>query len=119
MSDINYDKDIKQPTVDQCTAREKVYEDDDTVAYAIWFPQMGGYCAMCVAIFDKQWYITRGGGAVGGCVDLLVWHNGDFPFSDEDQNPRKLHLCDPHQFIDFGKALAEINDKREVSEGEG
>ena len=42
------------------------------------------------------------------CVDLYIWHDGEFPFSEEDDGrpPYLVHHCDITQFIRFGRALA-------------
>ncbi len=100
---------ITEPTADQCSNKEKVFEDEHKVAYAIWYPQMGGYVGKAVAIFDKKWTVYPHGAAEGGCIDMLVWNDGEFPFGDG--NPREIHHCDPEQFVDFGKALAEMNER--------
>ncbi len=102
---------IKEPTAEQCTQNEKVFENDDTIGYAIWFPQMGGYVGKSVALFDKSWKENENGSSEKGCIDIYVWHNGTFPFGDEEDNPREIHLCDPEQFIDFGKKLSDLNEK--------
>ncbi len=102
----------KEPTAEQCTNKDKVFEDERNVGYAIWYPQMGGYVGKAIAIFDKQWTVYPHGAAEGGCIDVLVWHDGEFPFRGEDgDQPVVLHHCDPEQFIEFGKALAEINER--------
>src|SRR3990172_2007725 len=95
-------EEIKEPTSDQCSAQAKVYEDDHQVGYAIWYPQMGGYVGKAVALVRPYM-----GGA--GCIDVLVWHDGMFPFGDEDRPPVSLHHCDPAQFIEFGETLSKLN----------
>ncbi len=100
----------KEPTYGQCNNRAVVFEDRDCIAYACYYPQMGGYGGKCIAIFDKNWTQYDNGCAYGGCIDVLVWHDGDFPFSDEDSLPRELHHCDPTQFIEFGEFLQDINE---------
>jgi hypothetical protein len=106
---------IKLPTPDQCSGLEKVFEDDDKIGYAVWYPQMGGYVGRAVALFDKEWqHSEESGCSIGGCIEIYVWHDGEFPFSDDGeraQQPAHLHHCDPEQFIAFGKKLKEINDK--------
>lgn len=103
---------MTEPTPEQCSSRAKVFEDDHRNGFAIWYPQMGGYSGRAVAVFDKQW-IEFEQSAEGGCVDVYVWHNGDFPFH-EGENPALMHHCDPQQFIDFGKRLKELNDAGKV-----
>lgn len=100
---------IKAPSGKQCNNHEKVYEDENQVGYAIWYPQMGGYVGKAVALFDKEWE-DRGTSAVGGCIDVLVWHDGEFPFGDDEDEPRRIHHCDPEQFVVFGQKLAELNE---------
>ena len=99
---------MKEPTGDQCTKKEKVFEDEDRVGYAVWYPQMGGYVGKTVALFDKHWKESSGGVRHGGCIDVFVWHDGDWPFGGE--NPREIHHCEPEQFIEFGEAPRDINN---------
>ena len=101
------------PTSEQCTAKAKVWEDNDRIGYAIWYPQMGGYVGAAIALFDKKWKSYSTGAAEGGCIDVYVWHDGEFPFSD-GENPCLLHHCNPEQFIEFGKTLTEINQGEKV-----
>jgi len=106
--------DKTEPTGEQCNKREKVYDNGSRVGYAIWYPQMGGYVGKAVAVFDKQW-IVSGDSHQGGCIDLYVWHDGEFPFSEDDERkPAYIHHCDPEQFIRFGEALKEINEKGKI-----
>lgn len=100
--------DVIEPTAEECSANKKVFEDDTTIGYAIWYPQMGGYAGKAVALMDKQWTECRS----GWCFDVLVWHDGEFPFSGEDgDKPCRLHHCDPEQFISFGEKVAELNER--------
>lgn len=104
----------KEPTADQCRATAKVYESEGQVGYAIWYPQMGGYVGKAIAICSRSWYEDEATGiGSGGCVDMYIWHDGEFPFghaSEFKQEPRQLHHCDPDQFIQFGYALKALND---------
>ncbi len=102
--------DVKEPTAEQCSAKDKVYEDESRVGYAIWYPQMGGYVGKAVALLDKEWSETENGARMGGCFDVLVWHDGEFPLRGEDgEQPVRLHHCNPEQFIEFGKEVADLN----------
>jgi len=92
--------DFTEPTVEQCSSNEKMGEDEYTVAYALWFPQMGGYQGKAVARFNKN--------EEEPCIDLFVWHDGEFPFGDEDEKPRFLHLCSAAQFVKFGETLMRL-----------
>lgn len=95
---------LKEPTCEQCSANEKVAEDDHTVSYAIWYPQMGGYVGKAIATFAK-------GEGTEGCFDVLVWHDGEFPFRGEGgKQPCQLHHCAAGQFVDFGEAVAELQE---------
>jgi hypothetical protein len=103
---------IREPTSDQCTQNAKVYETEARVGYAIWYPQMGGYIGRAIAIMDKVWEVTAHGATSGGCIDILVWHDGEFPFDGEGgRQPREIHHCDPDQFTIFGTKLSELNSK--------
>ncbi len=81
------------PTAEECSANSKI-EWDGHQCFAAWYPQMGGYTSPCLII---PWE--------GGCFDVFVWHDGEFPFGEEDdvRGPvRQLHHCDAEQFIRFG-----------------
>lgn len=102
---------LKEPTPDQCTARATVAEDDEEIAIASWwYPQMGGYCSVSIIIFTK---VANPSGRYP-CFDALVWHDGEFPFSDHDGHPSRgpvqLHHCSPEQFIRFGEFVGEMMD---------
>ena len=102
---------IKEPTGDECTAKTKVYETDQAIGYAMWYPQMGGYVGKCIVVLDKQW--TDGGHyRLGGCFEAYVWHDGEFPFSEDDGVlPAHIHHCDPKQFVRFGEAVQHLNEQ--------
>lgn len=57
----------REPTADECTHHAIV---DGGVA--IWYPQMGGYVGKAVAFACSD--------EPGSCIDVYVWHDGDFPF---------------------------------------
>ncbi len=90
----------QEPTSDQCNQNVLVGETDHNVAYAIWYPSMGGYVGKAVAVIAK---------GPESCVDVFVWHNGEFPFGEGE--PRKIHHCDPKQFIGFGETLRVLQQK--------
>lgn len=98
---------FSEPTSEQCTTNAKVFEDGSRVGYAIWYPQMGGYVGRAIAVLDKEWMQRDDGAAFGGCIDVLIWHDGEFPFGEGE--PREIHHCDPEQFIRFGEKLKELN----------
>ena len=105
---------IAEPTGEQCEAHALVYESESCMGYAMWYPQMGGYSGKAVAIMDKRWRETKDGQAsVGGCIEVLVWHDGQFPFSnDDDLDPKvvQLHHCGAKQFVEFGETLHRLNE---------
>ena len=102
-----------EPTAEQCSAHEKVFECESRIGYAIWYPQMGGYGGRAITLLDKSWTEYPNGSAIGGCFDVMVWHDGEWPFHD-GENPTELHHCDPQQFIRFGEAIAQLNEKGRV-----
>lgn len=95
---------IPEPTGDQCNQNEVVWENEHEIGYAIWYPQMGGYCGKAIAIINK-----RQAGDEGACITCWIWHDGEFPFSGDDLPPVYMHHCDPEQFVRFGRKLAEFN----------
>jgi hypothetical protein len=96
--------DPKEPTPAECEANAKVFEDADSVGYAIWYPQMGGYCGMAVAVFPKTFQADRDD-PPDACFDAYVWHDGDFPFKEGDGPPVRVHHCSAEQFVEFGNTL--------------
>ena len=96
----------REPTCDECSDYAVVYRTEHQIGHAIWYPQMGGYVGKAVAVMDRRWE-----DGLGGCVDVYVWHDGEFPFSDSDTKPICIHHCDPAQFIRFGEALVELNNR--------
>ena len=93
---------VSEPTGGQCGSNELIFQDEKEAHYAIWYPQMGGYVGRAVAVIEK------GPWGAEACIDVYVWHDGDFPFHDGEP-PRRIHHCNPNQFIDFGKTLVELN----------
>jgi hypothetical protein len=79
-----------EPTGDQCMARS-VVEHDGVKYLATWYPQMGGYVGKCLVTLRDT----------GDCVEVYVWHDGEFPFSDS--NPAVIHHCDIDQFRVFAE----------------
>lgn len=110
---------IKEPTSKECSENALVFVSENKSAYAMWYPQMGGYSARCVVILDGKWTDTPQGMRVGGCFDVLVWHDGEFPFDGEEPglNPAMLHHCDPEQFIRFGQIVQRLNENGRVVTG--
>lgn len=93
-----------EPTAEQCGHHDVVvFETDKKIGYAIWYPSMGGYVSKAVAVMDV-------GG--GGCIDVCVWHDGEFPFKENESSPVCMHHCSPEEFIEFGETLAKLNATR-------
>jgi len=94
---------VPDPTHDQCTNNATVDLGDGLTGVAAWYPQMGGYVSHCVIVPQP-----------GGCMDVYVWHDGDFPFApdhygiENPAEPRRLHHCDGQQFIDLGELLVRL-----------
>lgn len=88
-----------EPTADQCSANELVFETHETIGYAIWYPQMGGYSGKAVAVFWKDQANSN-----NECFDVYVWHDGEWPFH-QGEAPTPLHHCCAKQFIEFGEEI--------------
>jgi len=94
---------FREPTGDECNVNAPIVADDGTQGRAMWYPQMGGYVGRAIAYSDD------------GCVNVFVWHDGEFPFSGESlhegeqpRSPVHLHHCEPDQFIEFGQRLSRL-----------
>ncbi len=79
-----------EPTSEQCNANEQVPNPygGQAPAYAVWWPQMGGYSSRAVITATD-------------CPEAFVWHDGQFPFDGDKRNPVELHLCDADQWIEL------------------
>lgn len=93
----------REPTVEECTANTEIVPK----CFALWYPQMGGYSGKAIAVWS------------GGCWELFIWHDGDFPFSDGDVDgwtdtprvPVNIHHCDSSQFVRFGHTLQQCEQR--------
>lgn len=86
----------KEPTPEACS-EHATFEWNGARCMAIWYPQMGGYVSRCVVVDE------------GGCFGAYIWHNGEFPFSeqhDPEIQPAYVHHCMAEQFIMFGQAVS-------------
>jgi hypothetical protein len=95
---------VREPTAEECSAHTPVTLDETLSGVACWYPQMGGYWGKAVAVAD------------GGCVDVYVWHDGDFPFGEDGRPPVELHHCDGGQFVAFGQFLEAFTQESAIPE---
>ena len=86
-----------EPTPEECSARTKgTWEGQEIIA--TWFPQLGGYVGKAVVV------IENGPADEPDGPDIWVWHNGEFPFTGEDEmSPVNLHVCIPGDHVAFWK----------------
>lgn len=98
----------RQPTPEECSAHAEVDGGE-----AFWFPQLGGYVARAVARVDKC------------CIEVWVWHDGEFPFSGECHNcgsarsPVRLHMDDGFEWQAFGTFVNRLQDAAATDEESG
>lgn len=96
---------MREPTSDECEQGAKLPDVAGCPAYACWYPQMGGYVAKAVVVLTSD-----------GCFEAYIWHDGEFPFSDEDEfcrGPvRHLHHCVAEQFISFGRFVRRLQNAK-------
>lgn len=93
-----------EPTADQCSTAADLPPFNARPCMACWYPQMGGYHGKCVVV---------GPHPGSSCVDVYVWHDGEFPFRGDDptgwegdkRKPARVHHCDVEQFVDFGQLV--------------
>jgi hypothetical protein len=83
----------KEPTAEDCGNNKTLYENNEVIIFACYYPQMGGYSGKCIICKNKN----------NSCFDAYVWHDGEFPFSNE--TPNKIHHCDANQFVKFGNLI--------------
>jgi hypothetical protein len=97
------------PTSDECSKNEKVFainaisNIEEEIGFACWYPQMGGYCGKCIVLTEPS--------ENNCCFDVYIWHDGEFPFTEEGRNPYELHHCSAEQFIDFGNLIKNYQEK--------
>ncbi len=102
--------DVKEPTADQCSAGSAVWAGRGRLGFAAWYPQMGGYVGKAVVIVPVE-------AGPNECFDVLVWHDGEFPFRGEsDGTPVRLHHCMAEQFVRFGETVKRLMPKTEGDE---
>lgn len=97
---------LQQPTSEQATSKAEVILADGRKGYCCWYPQMGGYVGIAIVI------------PTGDCFDVLVWHDGDFPFDDDDDchdGPVTLHHCSAGQFISFGNDMRDFRRRSGIA----
>lgn len=87
-------KQYEEPTAEQCSQEATICEDEESIAFACWYPQMGGYAGKAIVETQKS----------DSCFDVFVWHDGEWPFH-EGEPPTPMHHCCPEQFIEFGKLV--------------
>lgn len=100
VADMAWDPVPDEPTDEQCSAGAAVPTPDGWLAFATWYPQMGGYVGKAVVVFGATPAKDE------ACFEVWVWHDGEFPFA-EGRRPAQLHHCDPEQFVRFGELVAE------------
>ncbi|MCP4967393.1 MAG: hypothetical protein GY926_19445 [bacterium] len=94
---------LRRPINSEAIGRGDRYpeaEVDGSVAFQLWHPQWGGYCAPCVVVFSKS---PQDG--VGGCFDVYEFHDGEFP---TEHNTFRRHYCDADQIVEFGLRIIEM-----------
>lgn len=98
---------LQEPTAEQCTNKNR-WKDESFDYVAFWWPQMGGYCAKAIA------KVLSNRDEDNNCVDVWVWHRGDFPFTegardfnDNVISPAELHICD---FEDWKETLTFLSN---------
>lgn len=110
----------QEPTADQCTRKAPL----GGAWFAMWYPSMGGYVGKAAV-----WI----GDLTIGCVEVLVWHDGEFPFdgsaldgwTGQPRIPVSLHHCDVGQFRTFAADVevlqqqASAEDPKTAVVGEG
>lgn len=115
--DIHWDPQPRRmPTSEECQTNAQIPLTDPhrptQRGYACWYPQMGGYGGKCVVVLDEPQ-----NGADHACFEAFVWHNGQFPFEDEDRwgdatSPAQLHHCDAQQFVKFGNLIQQLAEQK-------
>lgn len=95
-------KTMKRPSNDECDSNKVFSETDEDIVFAAWYPQMGGYSSVCIIRASKYANLNN------ECFDVLVWHDGEFPFSGEcGRSPTEIHHCVAEQFIELGSLVKE------------
>lgn len=102
------------PSGEDCETNKLIYETKLVRGYAIWYPQMGGNVGRAIVMIDKKGdvMIDKKGDE---CFEVFVWHDGKHPLSEEDGDvPIRIHHCSAEQFIEFGKKVLELQNKKSV-----
>lgn len=88
----------REPSTEECESRTEI----EPGRFACWYPQMvGGYSGKAVVEIVSE------------CFDCYVWHDGEFPFTEDSSGgcgPFRLHHCGADQFIEFGEFVEGLMD---------
>lgn len=69
-----------------------------------------------IAIIGKNQQHLLSGAQIGGCVELYIWHDGEFPFNEDNKKqPAHIHICEPEQFVNMGKLLNKWNEEQVIN----
>jgi len=101
---------VPMPTGEQCEKQAVVAESSGRIAYAMFTPQIAGYHAKAVTIIEKDWLDDDTN--CGGEVELLVWHDGEFPTPDEEPY-FVTEIGDTEDLVDFAQTIHALNEKHE------
>ncbi len=97
LSQRHYPEGFRIPTADEGRAHAKIGPE----LYATWYPQMGGYVGKAVL---HVWPDTTN----NECFEAWVWHDGEFPFTEDAGPPAHLHHCMAEQFVDLGNFVLSL-----------
>lgn len=101
---------VREPTSEECNTNASLEVEGYDRAFAAWYPQMGGYGSRCIVAY---WHDEYAEDPADACFDVFVWHDGEFPFSEDTdvsrlgyaRPPARLHHCRAEQFIRFGQTI--------------
>jgi hypothetical protein len=95
------------PTSEECQATARVRLGERSYV-ATWYPQMGGYVGRCWLDLHA---CGDGENSADDGFDAIVYHDGEFPFSDGRRHPVVLHHCSADQFIEFGELVRKLTQE--------
>ena len=91
---------LSEPTAEQCDQNSVLLRDGNRMAYATWYPRIGGVAAKAIVQF-----LRTSLEADDECFDVLLWNDKHSPFNVDDSGLIVLHHCSAAEFVNFGNKV--------------
>lgn len=101
---------LPEPTDEQCNENAVLLRDGPRLAFAAWYPKMGGRAAKAIVYFYRTSLDSD-----DECFDVLLWHHREYPFR-VDSGFISIHHCAASDFVFFGNKVISMMESVERAE---